>query len=50
MDNLIKDIDLNLARKISLSEAKRLSILPIKAMEDTRQNRIKAVYPLCLPL
>lgn len=34
MNNLIKDIDLNLARKISLSEAKRLRILPIKEMED----------------
>ena len=34
MDNLIKDIDLNLARKISLSEAKRLKILPVKEMED----------------
>lgn len=34
MDNLIKDIDLNLARKISLSEAKRLRILPVKEMED----------------
>lgn len=34
MNNLIKEIDLNLARKISLSEAKRLRILPIKEMED----------------
>lgn len=34
MNNLIKDIDLNLARKIPLSEAKRLRILPIKEMED----------------
>lgn len=34
MDNLIKDIDLNLARKISLSEAKRLKILPVKEIED----------------
>ena len=34
MNNLIKDIDLNLARKISLSEAKRLRILPVKEMED----------------
>ena len=34
MDNLIKDIDLNLARKISLSEAKRLKILPVKEMKD----------------
>ena len=34
MDNLIKDIDLTLARKISLSEAKRLKILPVKEIED----------------
>ena len=34
MNNLIKDIDLNLARKIPLLEAKRLRILPIKEMED----------------
>ena len=33
MTNLIEDIDINLARKISLSEAKRLKILPIKEME-----------------
>ena len=33
MANLIEDIDINLARKISLSEAKRLKILPIKEME-----------------
>ena len=33
MTNLIEDIDIKLARKISLSEAKRLKILPIKEME-----------------
>ena len=33
MGNLIEDIDINLARKISLSEAKRLNILPIKEKE-----------------
>ena len=33
MTNLIEDIDINLARKISLSEAKRLKVLPIKEKE-----------------